>query len=475
MSIRNKAISGGIWNGLDIFGRQGLQFLVQLVLARLLVPADFGLIAIAVSLNQFTNVIVGAGLVDAVIQKKDLGECDLSTAFWMSFGASGFSYLCLFVLSPFLATAFGMPDLVAIIRVTALMLVFDAVNNIQLSQLYRALAFRTVFFINLPSLLIGGVVGVGAALYGAGVWALVLHYLAISLSRCLFANLRGRWRPALVFDRAVMLQFIKFSAGLIGLQFIDQVGRQIYVFLIGATYTPAHLGYYNRAISLQQISTMTVAGVVARVGLPTLSRLQDEPAEFLRVFRKAMRLLFGAVAPVLVGVAAVSEELVPALLGPQWNAVSSLLSALCVGGFVYLAGSLDLQAVVAKGQTGILFRVGLVTKLLQVGVLLCTYRYGLDAIVLGQVASMLMGVVLSRIVVKRVTGYGHLAFFHDISKPFMGAAFMYALLWLLPLPLLPKILIGACFYGCYAWLVHLEVAIMLGSLIQSIYLKVRQS
>jgi len=467
MSISNKAIAGGTWNSLDIFGRQGVQFAVQLVLARLLVPADFGLIAAAVSLNQFANVIVGAGLVDAVIQKRSLSERDLSTAFWMSFGASVFSYLCLFTLSPLIASVFSMPELTWVIRATAVMLVLDAVNNIQLAQLFREMAFRKVFLINLPSLFIGGGIGVTAAISGLGVWAMVLNLCSMSALRCAFTWLSSRWRPIWTFDRAVMAGFIKFSGGLIGLQFIDQLGRQLYVFLIGATYTPAHLGYYNRAISLQQVSTMTITGVVARVALPTLSGLQEDSVAFLRVFRKAMRLLMGVVAPVLAGIAAVSDALVPALLGPQWHAVSSLLSVLCIGGFVYVVGSLNLQAIVARGQTGVLFRVGLISKLLQIAVLLSTYRYGLDAIVLGQVASMLVGAVLSRLVVQRITGYANVDFCRDIAQPIFGSALMFTLLYFLQLPLILEISLGAGVYLLYAYLFRIEVVMILIDMLQS--------
>lgn len=473
MGLQHKAISGGIWNGLDSLGRQGLQFVVQLLLARLLVPADFGLVAVALSLNQFTNVLVGAGLVDAVIQKKDLGERDLSTAFWMSLGASGLSYLCLFCLAPFLADVFAMTELTWVIRVTAIMLVLDAVNNIQLSNLYRAMAFRQVFLINLPALLLSGAVGVGLALVGYGVWALVWHYVAVSFWRFIFALAATRWWPAFSFDLKVMRSFLRFSLGLIGLQFIDQLGRQIYVFVIGSVYTPAQLGYYNRAIALQQVSTFSVSAVVARVGLPVLSRLQEDYEQFLYALRKAMRLMMEVMTPILVGVAATSEALVPFLFGSQWEKVSPMLSALCVGGFIYVVGILNLQAIVAKGQTGLLFKVGLVTKAVQFIVLFLTYCYGLAAIVLGQVGSSLLGAVLSRVVTKRIVGYGHSAFLQDVSRPFLAAALMYAVVASMEGPLVLEIVVGAMVYGCYAWVMRFDSVQVLRSQLKA--LRVRLS
>lgn len=260
----------------------------------------------------------------------------------------------------------------------------------------------------------------------------------------------------MVFDKSAMIDFIKFSWGLIGLQFIDQLSRQIYVFIIGGAYTTTHLGYYSRAISLQQISSMTIAGIIARVGLPTLSKLQDNSLEFIKMFRKAMRLLFDVMAPILVGISVVSESLVPALLGPQWQKVDSLLSALCIGGFVMIVESLNRQAVVAKGAINKMFRVGLITKTLQVCTLLLTYRYGLDAIVLGQVASMLIGGLLSRIMVKQITGYAHEEFIRDIAKPMVGAALIFFLLNLIQLSLLLEIIFGASIYLIYSYLFKLE-------------------
>ncbi len=449
-------MSGGIWNGLDNFGRQGLQFIVQLVLARLLLPADFGLVAVALSLNQFTNVLVGAGLVDAVIQKQGLNERDVSTAFWMSAGAAFCSYLVLCGVSPTLAAWFAMPELASVIRVTGLVLILGASNNIQLSRLYREMAFRQVFLINLPALLFGGAVGVSLALSGYGVWALVWHHVALAAARLIFAWIATRWRPALTFDPNVMRSFLRFSVGLIGLQFLDQLGRQIYVFVVGSVYSPAQLGYYNRAMALQQVSVLSISGVVARVGLPVLSRLQDDPAAFLSALRKAMRLMLEVMTPILVGVAVTSEALVPFLLGSQWTDVGPLLSALCVGGFVYVVGILNLQAIVAKGQTGLLFKVGLFTKLVQFIVLFLTYHYGLAAIVLGQVASLLIGAVFSRIVTKRVVGYGHRAFFRDSSRPFAAAALMYGIVAWMRGPLLLEILVGAMVYSCYAWIMRFD-------------------
>jgi O-antigen/teichoic acid export membrane protein len=402
---RNAAIKGGLWSATDRFGRQGVQFIVQLLLARLLLPEDFGLVAMVTVVVQIASVFVRAGFGMAVIQREQLDQADASTAFWLNLAIALGVYGILFAAAPLLADFYGQPQLTLLTQVLALNLIAGAINNIQISLLQRNLKFREIFFGTLPGTIISGILGVAAALAGWGVWALVVQMMSGTIFNIILLWRLSGWRPSLVFSRKSARAIFAFGISVVGSQFIEQFFRQLYTLVIGAIYSPALLGFYNRAQAIQQMPTMTAVSIVQGVALPTLSRAQSDRPRMLRGLREAVRLLSLCVGPGMVVLAVLADPLVRLVLTEKWLPLVPYLQMFCVIGWFEPRFRLIVQAVLACGRSDHSMKMIFYRRLLDLAFLSFTFDDGVGWIVGGQVASFVLGFAVDQFYLMRNLAY----------------------------------------------------------------------
>ncbi len=402
---RNIAIKGGLWSAIDRFGRQGTQFVVQLVLARLLLPEDFGLIAMVTVVVHIASVFVRAGFGAGIIQKQNLSQVDASTAFWMNFILGLFVYGVLFFSAPLVASFYDEPQLILITRVLALNLIVAGINNIQISLLQRNLKFKKIFVSTLPGTILSGMLGVLAAVAGWGAWALVVQMLSGTIFNVLLIWKISGWYPTFDFNREAAVGLFRFGSRVVGVQFIEQFFRQLYTLVIGAIYGPAVLGYYNRAQALQQMPTMTVTSIVTGVALPAFSRAQNDRERMVRGLRDSIQLVSLVVAPGMVALAMLAEPLVTIVLTEKWLPMVPYLQLFCIVGILEPRHRLVTQALLACGRSGDVLRVSIYRRLIDLVVLTFTFDKGLFWIVAGQVASFALGRIVDEMLMRQSLKY----------------------------------------------------------------------
>jgi teichuronic acid exporter len=269
-------------------GTQGIQFFVQIFLARLLLPEDYGIIALVVIFTSIAGVFVQSGLNTALIQKKDADEADFSSVFYLSLVLACLIYIVLFFAAPFIAAFYVIPEITPVIRVLSIILFFGAFNSIQNAVIARSLQFKKLFFSSTGAILISGTVGIYMAYTGFGVWALVGQQLTNQLFITLILWFTVKWRPQLLFSLVKVKGLFSFGWKLLVSALIDTVYRDLRSLIIGKMYNPAMLGFYNRGQQFPQLLITNINGSIQSVMLPVLSSQQDNRPRVKDIMRRAI-------------------------------------------------------------------------------------------------------------------------------------------------------------------------------------------
>lgn len=351
MSLRRSAITGVKWSSISHFGRRGLSLLTTIILARLLVPADFGLVAMAAVVLGFIELFKDLGTAAAVIQRKDITQALLASIFWLNaiFGLA--AAIVLYLLAPALGVFYREPQVVPIMQVLSLSFLLSGLSTLQQALLERDLEFEKLARMEIGTALCAGLVGVTAAFYGHGVWSLVYQMLAGNLLATLLLWSASRWRPSWQFDWPEIRSVMNFSLNLTGFSIFNYFARNADKFLIGRFLGPQDLGYYDLAYRLMLYPLQGISVVISRVMFPLYSRMQEDADQFRWTYLKVASAIALISFPLMLGLTALAEPFVLALFGPAWTPVIPLLMILAPIGALQSIGTTVGTIYEAKGRT----------------------------------------------------------------------------------------------------------------------------
>ncbi len=287
-NTKSKVLSSLFWKLMERGGTQGIQFIVQIVLARLLLPEDYGLIALVTIFIALANVFVQSGFNTALIQKKDADEVDFSSVFYLSLFVAGLLYIVLFFTAPFIADFYRDLQLIPVIRILAITLFFGAFNSIQNAYVSRNMLFKKLFFSSLGAILVSGIIGVIAAYMGYGVWALVMQQLSNQLMITLILWFTVKWRPRLLFSLKRVKVLFSYGWKLLASSLLNTLYMNIRTLIIGRIYSPATLGFYNRGEQFPKLIVTNIDGSIQSVMLPTLAAHQDDRIRVKDMVRRSI-------------------------------------------------------------------------------------------------------------------------------------------------------------------------------------------
>lgn len=355
--MTGSVVTSAGWSALGRLGSQGLQFLAGLVLARLLLPADFGLMAGVYVVTGFAVIFFDMGLTAALVHQRDEDEESLATAFWLN-AIGGLLFVgLLWLAAPLVADFYGDDRLRALVPLSALSFTFSlGVSHVALLQ--RRMRFRLISLVELAAALIGNVVTVTAALAGLGAYALVTGPVVQSALMSVLFFGTVRWRPRHFITLRALRGLWGFTGGMIGFSLVNFVGRNIDTVLIGKVNGPSELGLYNRGYSLMLLPLQQVSQVVGRVMFPALASIRDDRERLQRAYRRAVTIMTALLCPVLVGMAATADGLVPLLWGPRWTATVPILQVLCLAGLPQCLSSSEGWLYQSQGRTNLMFLMG---------------------------------------------------------------------------------------------------------------------
>ena len=361
---------GLLWKLLERFGVQGSQFVLQLVLARILDPDHYGILSLMVIFTTLANVFIQTGFNTALIRTKDVTEEDYSSVFWVSLGIAGLLYGAIFLCAPMIGGFYQMPDIVAPLRVMALMLFPGALNSVQLAKVSREMDFRKVFFSNLSGILIAGTVGIVIALLGGGLWALVAQTMLNVFVACLVMWGTSGLKLRFVCDLGRVRLLFAFGWKLLVSGLLDTLYQDLRSLVIGKKYNSETLGFYNRGKQFPQFIINAVNGTVQSVMLPAMSAKQDDQSQVKQLTRSSIMISAYILFPLMAGLAGVASALVELLLTEKWLPCVPYMQIYCFTLAFYPVHSCNLQAINAMGRSDIFLKLEIVKKGLGIGALL---------------------------------------------------------------------------------------------------------
>lgn len=359
---KSQVAKGMGWTALERFGSQLIQFLIGLMLARLLMPDDYGLIGMLAIFIAISQVFLDSGFANALIQKKDRSDADYSTVFWFNLMVSLLIYGILYVAAPFIARFYSQPLLCSVTRVYSLSIIINGLSIVQTARLSIELNFRLQAVVSIIAIVVSGAIGIVMAVLGAGVWALVWQGIASAGVRTLLLWVFGGWKPLTVFSGESFRTLFSFGSKLLVSSMINSIYSNLATLVIGRAFHAAELGFYSRARQFATLPSDTATSIVTKVSFPVLTRYQDNDAELLRVYSSLLRTPVYLLYPVVFGIAVLAGPVIEALIGAKWLDCVPLLQILSIGVLWTPLTMINLNLLYVKGRSDLVLKLEFIKK-----------------------------------------------------------------------------------------------------------------
>lgn len=462
-SLKKKTVNGVIWSAIDRFSTQGIQFVFSILIARLLMPSDYGVIAMLGIFLAVSNTFVDSGFGAALVQKANRTETDFSTVFYFNIVVAIIFYALLWLASPYIASFYNIPMLKDVTRVVALTLIFSALGGIQSAQLSIAINFKTRAIISLISALSTGCLGLYLAYSGYGAWALVFQMVFSSLLNTILLWCFVRWMPSLVFSWQSFRQLFSFGSKLLASALLDTIYNNVYTLVIGKVYSSSSLGLYSRASGLAQYPSSNITGVLQSVTFPVLCSIQNDEERLADAYKRFIRMSAFVVFPLMIGLASVAEPFIRVVLTDKWEGAIYLLQIVCFSMMWYPIHAINLNILQVKGRSDYFLKLEIIKKIQGVCILCITVPISIVAMCYGSIASSLLSLVWNTYYTKRLIGYGFLSQIKDLLPIIIHSLLMGGIVLLVThfievmwIKLFAGILAGGIYYILGAYIMHFD-------------------
>lgn len=378
--FREKTIAGILWSFVSQLGRYGLQFIIGVILARLLSPDDFGLIGMITVFVGFANIYTDLAFGSALIQKQDTNPDHYFSIFWINLG-TGLALTLLFMASsPLIARFYSQPVLIPLTMLISTNFFIGSLKIIQSSLLMKQLEFGRLAFVELMALAISGSTGITMAILGFGVWSLAWQSVMFTGLTVILLWIVSDWRPAMRFKWIVVKELLGFSSNLLGFSSVNYWLRNADNLLVGRFLGTSALGIYSRSYGIMLLPLTMISRSIGQVMFPALSKIQDDVPRIQRLYLRMTAAIALITFPLMLGLLVVAEDFVLFLFGAQWVGMIPILQAFCIVGMVQSIGTLNGNIYLSQGRTNLQFRVGGMVGLLGVGAIVLGLRWGVNGV-----------------------------------------------------------------------------------------------
>lgn len=460
-SLKNKTVKGIVWSSIERFSVQGIQFLVMIVMARLLTPKDYGLVGMVAIFIAVAQSLVDSGFSQALIRKQNRTETDNSTVFYFNIVVGILLYLVLFAIAPWVADFYNSPELTALMRVICLSVVFNSFVVVQRALLTVNIDFKTQAKASLTAAVVSGVIGIGMAYSGFSYWSIVAQQLVNLGLNTLLLWIFTRWRPRWIYSWGSFRELFTFGSKLMVSGLLDVVYRNMYLLVIGKVFTASSLGYYTRANQFAEFPSSNLTGIMQRVTYPVLCQIQDDDERLAQIYRRFLRLSAFLIFPLLVGLSAVAEPFVLLLLKEQWLFAATLLQIICFAMMWYPIHAINLNLLQVKGRSDLFLRLEIIKKAIAVLILCVTIPMGLIAMCVGQILSSLIALIINTNYTGKLIQVGFLRQMRDLLPTLLLSLSMWGVVYRITsclsgiiLQLIVGIVAGMVYYIALSALFH---------------------
>lgn len=430
-NIKNKTVTGFFWQLSQKVLCQVVSFGISVVLARLLLPSDYGVIAICSMFLVLTGIFIGGGLGTALVQKKNADDKDFCTVFYSGLVLSIVVYLAVFFAAPYIAIFFKNEQITAVIRVLALSMPIGTLSGVQNAFVSKQMIFKKFFYSSLIGTIASGAVGLGMALTGFGVWALVGQNLVSTITNTLVLFCIIDWHPKLIFSYERFKQLFSFGWKMAVVNILTTFFYQLKGYVIGYKYSAAQLAYYNRGEGLPGILYNNINGTISDVLFPALSQLQDDKEALKRALSRAMRISSFFLIPALFGLAAISDKLVIIIFSEKWAPSIPFMQVICMISCSDILGMANYQAIKAVGRADTLLKMEFLKRPAMFAILIATMFISPLAIAVGQLVYSILAFVVNAYPNRKYIGYPIWQQMKDVGKNFLISLVMAIVVYLL--------------------------------------------
>ena len=423
-SLKDKTVKGVIWSAVDRFSAQGIQFVFSILIARLLVPEDYGVVAMLGIFMAVSQTFIDSGFGTALIRKIDRTEEDFSTVFYFNIVVATLFYFALFFAAPAIANFYNTPLLESITKVVALNLIIGSLSGIHNAKLSIAIDFKSRAKISIVSTLLTGAVGLWMAYAGYGVWALVVQNLFSSAIRTVLLWVIVKWYPKLVFSWKSFKELFSFGSKLLASALLDTLYNNIYTLVIGKVFSPTTLGVYSKANSLAQFPSSNITSVLQGVTFPVLSTIQNEDDRLADAYKRFLKIAAFVVFPLMIGLSVVADPFIRLVLTDKWEGAIYLLQIMCFWMMWYPIHAINLNILQVKGRSDYFLKLEIIKKIQGVIVLCVTVPMGIVAMCYGSLISSVICLIWNTHYTKKLIGYGFFAQMKDLLPIIVHALVM---------------------------------------------------
>ena len=413
-TLKQATTKGLFWSSVERFSNQGVQFVFSIILARLLSPSDYGIIAMVTIFFAVAQSFVDSGFSNALVRKTHRVEEDLSTCFYFNIGVGIIAYIVLFLIAPLVANFYNQPILSPIIRITGLEVMLNSLCVVQQALFTIKIDFKSQAKITLSATVISGIVGILLAYQGYGIWALVWQGVASSIVRMGLLWLMSKWRPRTGFSKSSFNYLFGYGSKLLASGLLDTIYNNIYPIVIGKFYNPAQLGNYSRALGWAQLPSANITSILQRVTFPVLSAIQDDTLRLQNSYRRLLKLSAFIVFPLMMGLAAIASPLIRVILTAKWDGCVLYLQILCFALMLYPIHAINLNLLQVKGRSDLFLRLEIIKKIIGVVILIITIPLGITAMCLGMVFSSIICLIVNTYYTSRFIDVGLLTQLKDL-------------------------------------------------------------
>lgn len=409
-NIKEIAAKGLIWSFIESFSVKLIQFVITVIMARMLTPSDYGLIGMLSIFMSISQVFIDGGFSSALIQKKDRSDEDLSTVFFINIFFSIIIYIILFLCAPFIATFYNQPLLSPIIKVYCCTLVIYSLVGVTKTILTIDLDFKTQSKISVLSSVLSGLTGIYLAWSGLGVWALVIQSVAMAILNVLFSYLLAKWRPKLLFSTHSMKSLFSFGSKLLFAQIIGAAYQNMYNLVIGKNFTSDSLGYYSRAESFTNLTSYTLSSIFTRVSFPLLSKTQTDNGQLLSIYNKYISIAAFVMFPISMTLCGCAKPIIITLLTDRWTDAITILQILSISTLWTGITAINLNLLNVKGRSDLVLRLEIIKKTIAFTILFVSLIFNnLIIICWGLVFYSIIALYLNTYYTNQILNYGFIA------------------------------------------------------------------
>lgn len=429
MSDKKRAVKGVVWSGIERFSVQIVQFIISVILARILSPSDFGLLALVMVVINILQVFNEVGFGAALMQKLDRDELDFSTVFVFNIILGIALYGLVYLSAPLMALFFNNTELTLLIRLIGLNLIISSFIIVQRTRLWIKVDFKTQAKASFIAVIISGSIGIYLAYAGWGVMALIVQSLVNNLVNTMLIWLFVKWKISLRFSYERFVGLFNYAYKLILARLVNSVFNEIYSIVIGKAYAPSQLGYFNRAKSFTELSSGNITSIIQRVSTPLLCEAQHDKKRMGEVLLKFIKNTSFIVFPLLCGLFVLAEPLVRVLLTDKWLSSVWILRALCPVGMMYVISTFNINVFNATGRTDWALKSEIIKKIIYIGIIAIAVFFGFETLIYSQMLIAVIELTISTYYTKKQIGLNIYSQLSSLGTIFFLSLIMAAFVW----------------------------------------------